>query len=98
MNWEAFGVIGKATRSTIVGGAFANLAGSLRRNIHDKRDGINSVAVARFLLLENKRQKGVVIEGGDSFADRKEMVIARNAGKKVHDIVFLEPFLVAANM
>jgi hypothetical protein len=49
-------------------------------------------------LLVNGRKKSVVVGRGYSFANREQRIIARDASKEVGNIIFLEPFLVAADI
>ena len=98
MNGECFSVIGKAAGRAFMGWTLANLAGRLTRRFRDEWDGANASTAPRFALCKNKCKQCTVVEGGNSFADRKERVAAGKSCKQINDIILFKPFLVAADM
>ena len=82
----------------LVRGAFADRAARGSWRVCNEGDGFDAIAVAGFSLLDNGGKERVVVERCDSLADREKGVVARNASEKVYNVIFFEPFFVAANV
>ncbi len=74
--------------------ALANWAGRLT----GRWNGVNAGAAPRFALFKNRCKQCTVVEGRNSFADRKERVAAGKSCEQINDIILFEPFFVAADM
>jgi len=98
MNGECFGVTGKAAGRAVMGWTLANWAGRLTRRFRDEWDGVNAGAAPRFALFKNRCKQCTVVEGGNSFADREEVVAAGKSCKQIDNIILFEPFFMAADM
>jgi hypothetical protein len=70
----------------------------LNGGVHNEGNRVDSIAIAGLKLFENKSKERIVVEACNSFTNRKERIIAGNASKEVNNIIFFEPFSVAANM